>query len=112
MLIPRTVKSAVLTGALVACFAGPALAAGPVPYNGYVPPKDSLGHPDLSGIWSNATATRFERPTQFGNRLVPTPQEVAEIEGHIKAVEQLGLKPTDPKATVKDLPADCSDGRK
>ncbi len=112
MLTHGWIKSALLTSALVGCMGGWALAAGPVPYDGYVAPKDSLGHPDLSGVWSNATATRFERPAQFGNRLVPTAQEVAAIEGRIKAVEQLGLKPTDPKATVKDLPSDCSDGRK
>lgn len=111
MLMPGLMKSALLTGALVACIAGQAL-ADPVSYDGYVPPKDSLGRPDLTGVWSNATTTRLERPAQFGNRLVPTEQEVAAIEGRIKAVEQLGLKPTDPKATVKDLPADCSDGRK
>ncbi len=111
MVMPGCVKSALLASALVACVGGRAL-AGPVPYNGYEPPKDSLGRPDLTGIWGNSTPTPFERPTQYGNRLVLTEQEVAAIEGRIKAREQLGLKPTDPKATVKDLPADCSGGRK
>jgi len=111
MLMPGSVKSALLTSALAACIGGPAL-SGPVPYDGYQPPKDRLGHPDLTGVWSNSTYTRLERPAQYGNRLVLTEQEVALIEGRIKEREQLGLKPTDPKATVKDLPSDCSGGRK
>jgi hypothetical protein len=111
MLMPGFAKSALLSSALVA-FIGGLAAAGPLSYDGYVPPKDSLGRPDLTGVWGYSTATSFERPTQYGTRLVLTEQEVAAIEGRIRSREELGLKPTDPKATVKDLPSDCSGGRK
>jgi hypothetical protein len=40
-----------------------------------------------------------------------TQQEVDAVEKKNSALVALGNKPTDPKATVKDLPADCSDGR-
>src|SRR5688572_19220256 len=69
------------------------------------------GVPDLEGIWSNLTMSRFERPPQFGDRLVMTEKEVAEAEGKAADLAELGRKPTDPKATVKDLPNDCGNGR-
>jgi len=38
---------------------------------GQTPPKWSVprtpdGHPDLEGVWTNATVTPFQRPTQLG----------------------------------------------
>jgi len=47
----------------------------------YKSPRNSFGQPDLSGSWSNETATRMERPAEFGERLVLTPAEVAKLEG-------------------------------
>ena len=32
----------------------------------YNPPRQPDGHPDLSGYWSNNTATPFERPVALG----------------------------------------------
>jgi hypothetical protein len=110
MLTPRRVKSVLLWSGLAACSAA-AVCAGPLPYNGYVAPKDSLGRPDLTGVWSSSTITRMERPAEYGNRLVFTEQEVAALEGRRKAIDELARKPTDPKATVKDLPVDCSGDR-
>jgi hypothetical protein len=104
-------KSALLAGVVCVSMAGSAMAAGPVFYNGYKPPMDSLGRPDLNGVWTNATVTPFERRASFGERLVMTPQEVDEIEGRIKAVNDLAAAPTAINATVKDLPADCSASR-
>lgn len=31
-------------------------------------PRTPEGHPDLQGIWSNATITPFERPRELGAR--------------------------------------------
>ena len=31
--------------------------------------KNAFGQPDITGVWSNATTTPFERPTEFSNRL-------------------------------------------
>jgi hypothetical protein len=104
-------KSALLAGVACLSLAGQAMAAGPVYYNGYRPPMDSLGRPDLNGVWTNATITPFERPASFGERVTMTPKELDEAEGRVKASNILADKPTDPNATVKDLPADCSAGR-
>jgi hypothetical protein len=47
---------------------------------GYKVPRAADGHPQIEGIWSNATTTRLERPASFGDRLVMTPQELASTE--------------------------------
>jgi hypothetical protein len=67
--------------------------------------------PDLEGTWTNASLTRLERPAEYANRAVLTPREVSALESKNQELVALGNKPTDPKATVKDLPADCSGGR-
>ena len=41
------------------------LAAEPAPKNWKVP-RTADGHPDLQGIWTNATITPLERPKEFG----------------------------------------------
>jgi hypothetical protein len=46
----------------------------------YKAPRTGFGQPDLSGTWSNETATRMERPNEYGERLIMTPAEVAKIE--------------------------------
>jgi hypothetical protein len=93
----------------------PSLAAAqappPPPKTGYKAPRATDGHPDLQGAWTNASLTRLERDGKFGGRVVLTEPEAATLEGHNKALIDLGNKATDPKATVKDLPSDCSDGR-
>jgi hypothetical protein len=76
-----------------------------------VPPRSADGRPDLEGTWSNASLTRLERPAQYGDHLIMSREEVDAVEKKNSALVALGNKPTDPKATVKDLPADCSDGR-
>ncbi|HYL74266.1 MAG TPA: hypothetical protein VEU96_08665 [Bryobacteraceae bacterium] len=42
-------------------------------------PRTSAGHPDLQGIWSNATLTPFERSNQLAGKEFFTPQEGAEF---------------------------------
>jgi hypothetical protein len=91
---------------IATALAAPALAETP-----YKPPLAADGHPSLEGIWTNASLTRLERPARFKDHLVLTDQEAASVEGRNTALMKLGDKPTDPKATVLDLPADCSDGR-
>jgi hypothetical protein len=78
---------------------------------GYLPPRDTQRLPDLEGTWTNASLTRFERAAEYGDRAVLTQAEVSVLEKKNNDLVTLGNKPTDPKATVKDLPADCSGGR-
>ncbi len=87
------------------------VAVTPVSAATYVPPRSADGRPDLEGTWSNASLTRLERPAQYGDHLIMSREEVDAVEKKNSALVALGNKPTDPKATVKDLPADCSDGR-
>jgi hypothetical protein len=87
------------------------IAVAPVSAANYAPPRSADGRPDLEGTWSNASLTRLERPAQYGDHLVMSREEVEAVEKKNSALVALGNKPTDPKATVKDLPADCSDGR-
>jgi hypothetical protein len=43
-------------------------------------PRTPDGHPDLQGIWTNATVTPFQRPAQLGTKEFFTPQEAAAFE--------------------------------
>jgi len=61
---------------LAASVSGPVMAQnGP-----YSPPRLSDGRPDLHGYWTNETLTRFERPTDMGERRALTEAEVAATE--------------------------------
>src|SRR5579862_9762157 len=43
-------------------------------------PRTPDGHPDLQGIWTNATITPMERPAQFAGKLTATDEEAAKYE--------------------------------
>ena len=79
----------------------------------YKPARLSDGHPDLQGGWSNSTLTQAARPAQYGNRLIMTEAEVAEIEGRNNALIAAGNEPTPVNATVAEVSAkaDCSGNR-
>jgi len=51
----------------------PASKAGPIP-------RAADGHPDLSGIWNNATRTPFERPAVFEGRATISDEEAKKWE--------------------------------
>jgi hypothetical protein len=69
---------ALLAAMVVAAAAPQAHAAGAAAYK---VPRNGFGQPDLSGTWSNETLTRMERQTKYGDRIVPTKDEIAEVEG-------------------------------
>jgi hypothetical protein len=93
--------------------AAPALAAdqAPRPVTSYKAPRAADGHASLDGVWTNAAITRLERNARHGPNLVLTDEEVRRIEARTQRQIELGNRPTDPGATVLDLPADCSGGR-
>jgi len=105
-----TGKIACLLACCLASTALPALAAAQdraATASPYKAPRNALGQPDLEGTWSNATLTRMERPAQYGDRLVLTPQEVRAIEGDRAKLIEEGNKPTDPDATTQEVNQKC-----
>ena len=65
------------------------------------------GIPDLQGAWTNASLTRLERDTKFGDRAAYTPQETAALEGDRKALVAQQGAPTDPNATTAQINGSC-----
>ena len=64
----------------------------------YKPPKNAYGQPDLSGVWSNATTTPFERPPEFAGKLILSEEEAARVQGRAESYRAAGDTPTDPNA--------------
>ncbi len=97
----------------LALLAPPAMAAPPVTApGGYTAPLTPFGQPDLQGDWTNATLTPFLRSKALGTRAAYTSEEALALERGARSQVKEALKPTDPKATVKDLPYDCGKGFK
>jgi hypothetical protein len=48
-------------------------------------PRTPWGHPDLQGLWSNATTTPLERPAEFADKPTLTDQELAAANAQISA---------------------------
>ena len=70
-------------------------------------PRTEHGHPDLQGVWTNATITPLERPDRFGDRLVITEEEARELEGAEAAYNAEADAPSD---LSKPAPATCRSG--
>jgi hypothetical protein len=64
----------------------------------FKPKLNSWGHPDIGGVWSNATTTPFERPAEFGEQLILTEEQAAKIQGAAEDYRDAGNVPTDPNA--------------
>jgi hypothetical protein len=64
----------------------------------YSAPRTSWGAPDLTGTWTNATITPAQRPSEYGERLLHSADEVAELEGGAAARVEAGNRETDPNA--------------
>ena len=47
--------------------------------DGYTATRNAFGQPDLSGIWTNNSATPLQRPEQLADRATLTDEELAEL---------------------------------
>lgn len=56
-------------------------------------PRTPDGHPDLQGIWSNATTTPLERPKKFGDKQTLTDEEAAALEEEVEALNNADRPP-------------------
>ena len=61
------------------------------------PQRNSMGQPDLEGVWDFRTLTPLERPERFGDRAVLTEAEAAAQEARSAEREQRLGQPSDPE---------------
>jgi len=79
----------------------------PVLADTYKAPRLSDGTPDFQGVWTNATATPLERPSEFGNRRAFSKEEADAIEREARGRVAEDAAPSDPNKkieAVKNLP--------
>ncbi|HLH00917.1 MAG TPA: hypothetical protein VKX49_31715 [Bryobacteraceae bacterium] len=73
-------STALLCAAFLPAQTPNATAKGASPAKTKAIPRAADGHPDLQGIWTNATVTPMERPPQFAGKLNITDAEAAAYE--------------------------------
>src|ERR1700681_3215915 len=73
-------SSAVSFLAVASLWAQSVPAPAAVPKAGAKIPRAADGHPDLTGIWSNATRTPFERPAVFAGKATLSDAEARDWE--------------------------------
>lgn len=60
---------------VIGCFAACLLSVAAYAADDYVVPRTEYGHPDLQGVWTNASQTPLERPRELGEKRAFTQQE-------------------------------------
>ena len=75
-------------------------AAPEAPKAGVIP-RSADGHPDLTGVWSNATRTPFERPAVFEGRATLSDEEAKAWEGGENARWAEGFNGPRPIETIQ-----------
>src|SRR6266550_2273687 len=102
MKLRSSTAAAALAFALAAgWFAAPAAAQSRAPSpKKWTAPRTPDGHPDLQGIWTNATITPFERPRELAGKEYFTEQEAAEYEKKVVAAGNRDRRSSDPTADL------------
>lgn len=67
----------------------------------YKAPRTVFGHPDLQGVWTNATLTPVERPSSLGEKLVLSEAEARAQEMRMAKMLEAADAPSDPNAELK-----------
>ena len=93
----------------IAMFLGVALIALPIASQAqsglnadYTAPRTSYGHPDLQGIWSNATITPLERPRELSEKAFMTAEEAEQYEADRLAATNRDRRTGDKDADVRN----------
>src|SRR5579871_2641710 len=92
--------SALALAAAPAMFAQAPPSAATAPSHKWTAPRTPDGHPDLQGIWTNATITPFERPAELAQKEFFTPAEAAEYERAWAARNNQDRRETDHVADI------------
>src|SRR5262245_41045173 len=83
-----TSKTLALISVGISLTVAPAVAADAAatdkPATKYAPPRTPDGHPDFSGVWSNASTIPLERPKNLGTREFYSEEEAAAIDARAK----------------------------
>jgi hypothetical protein len=80
MLASMSVAAILLIGVISISGQAPARSTAAAPGGKWTPPRTPDGKPDLQGIWDFRTVTPMERPAEFANKAVLTPEEAAAYE--------------------------------
>jgi len=72
--------------------------------SGYTAPRNSLGQPDLQGVWDFRTLTPLERPKELGNKATFTEEEQAAFKS--KAIDVLDVDKARDENAVTDANTD------
>jgi hypothetical protein len=75
--------------------------AAPTSAETYKVPRLADGTPDLQGVWTNATATPLERPSELGNRRAFTKEEAEAIEREARGRVAADAAPSDPNKKIE-----------
>jgi len=71
-------------------------------------PRTPDGHPDLTGVYDVATMTPVERPTEYGDQLFLTDEEVASMVQYEEQRNVRDLEPLDPNRSAPPVGGDQS----
>jgi len=105
-----TLSTALASAVVALPLAGLAQQAPAKKASPYKAPRNALGQPDIGGAWNNASLTPEQRPAQYGDRLILTPDEVRALEGETARINNLHKEPIDPNAPIPSVGGDVRRG--